>query len=115
MASHFRQLAAYRLSAALADELYAIVRSWPAADRAAVGAQLTRAIDSVGANIAESAGRWHAGEKRQFFIVARGSLYEAEYWIGRAEARGLIEPGTSSRVEEIARTLSGLIKKPTPG
>ena len=79
-----------------------------------VGLQLVRAIDSVGANIAESSGRWHRGEKRQLLIIARGSLYETEHWLGRAEARGLIDGQFASQVEEIARALNGLIKTLTP-
>jgi four helix bundle protein len=115
MRSGFRDLTVYRLAFEFADEIYVRVARSPAADRWAVGMQLTRAIDSIGANIAESAGRWHAGEKRQLFIIARGSLYEAEHWLTRAEARGLVEPGTADRLDEIARALSGLIKRPGPG
>jgi four helix bundle protein len=109
--SRFQGLVAYRLAAALGDELHAAVRRWPELDRRAHGSQLLRAIDSVGANIAESSGRWHAPEKRQLLIIARGSLLEAEHWIARAEARGLLEHGTKERIDEIARTLNGLINR----
>jgi four helix bundle protein len=112
--SRFHGLAAYERAAALADELHAAVRRWPPRDQTRLGDQLLRAIDSVGANIAESSGRWHAGEKRQLLIVARGSLMEAEHWIARAETRGLLEPGLLQRIEAIARPLTGLIRKPGP-
>ena len=79
-----------------------------------MGSQLLRAIDSVGANIAESAGRWHTRDRRQLLMIARGSLYEAEHWVLRAEARNLLAEGTSKRIEGIARPLTGLIRKPTP-
>ncbi len=81
-------------------------------DQTTCGSQLLRAIDSVGANIAESSGRWHAAEKRQLLIVARGSLVEAEHWLVCAEERGLIDRGTADRIDEIARPLNGLIKRP---
>jgi four helix bundle protein len=110
MPSRFRQLAAYQLAAALSDELHAALARWPELDRRGHGGQLLRAIDSVGANIAESSGRWHTPEKRQLLIVARGSLLETEHWILRAESRGLLEGGTAERIDEIARTLNGLIK-----
>ena len=35
-------------------------------------------------------------------MIARGSLYETEHWLLRAEERGLIEPGTSTRTDEVA-------------
>jgi four helix bundle protein len=109
--SRFQSLAAYQLAAALSDELHAAGHSWPYRDQRGLGDQLLRSIDSVGANIAESSGRWHAGEKRQLLIIARGSLMEAEHWISRAEARGLLEAGTVVRIDEIARTLNGLIER----
>ena len=51
-------------------------------------------------------------DERRLLYIARGSLYETEHWIVRAERRGLLELGTSARAEEIARLLNGLIKKP---
>ena len=112
MPSRFHRIRAYRLAVALGHEVYARVETWRHADRMSVGIQLIRAVDSVGANIAESAGRWHLREKRQFLIIARGSLYEAEHWLHVAEARGLIETGLKERTDDIARALSGLISEP---
>jgi four helix bundle protein len=112
MASRFRSLAAYQLAATLSDELHVVVSGWRYFDRDSLGRQLIRAVDSVGANIAESAGRWHWNEKRQFLIVARGSLYEAEHWTARAAARGLLNPALVDRFDEPARALNGLLRKP---
>jgi four helix bundle protein len=112
MASRFRGLVAVQLAGRLADEVHAAIAAWTIFDRKTTGEQLMRAIDSVGANIAESSGRWHVQEKRQLLIIARGSLMEAEYWLARSEARGLLDAGISLRIDEIARALNGLIKHP---
>jgi four helix bundle protein len=112
MAGSFRQLVVYRLAVALGDDAYRIAAGLPPLERWSLGIQLMRAADSVGANVAESTGRWHTADKRRLLMIARGSLYETEHWLLRAEARGLIEEGTSKRTDEVARALNGLIKRP---
>jgi four helix bundle protein len=39
--------------------------------------QFQRAVLSIPLNIAEGNGRWHKGEKKQFFYIARGSVFES--------------------------------------
>jgi four helix bundle protein len=114
VASKFRDLTAYRLAVELADDIHEAVASWPSFARWTVGLQLVRAADSVGANIAESSGRWHEADKRRLLIVARGSLYETEHWLLRAGARSLPTTETDEKLGELMRTISGLIKTPTP-
>lgn len=111
--SRFHDLLAYKLSVSLADDMRRAVARRPAFDRHSTGLQLVRAADSVGANIAEATGRWHTADRRRVLYIARGSLYETEHWIARAEQRGLLIAGTRVRAEEIARILNGLIKNPT--
>lgn len=110
--SKFHDLRVYQLAVGLADDVHSRVARWPLLARDSFGAQLVRAADSVGANISEAMGRGTTADKRRLLYVARGSLYETEHWIERAERRGLLELGTSARTEEIARLLNGLIKRP---
>jgi four helix bundle protein len=111
VASSFRDLKAYRCAYALARDMHEATLRWQAFDQWSVGIQLVRAADSVAANIAEACGRWHYQDRARVLLLARGSLYETEHWITSAEDRGLLEPGTSHRIDEIARLLNGLIKK----
>src|SRR3954465_3707720 len=114
MASRYRELKVYRLAVGLAADVRSDVLKWNSFDQRSLGLQLVRAIESVGANIAEAEGRWYAGDKRRLLFVARGSLYEAEHWITRAEDSGLTCPDANERLSELARLLNGMIKKPTP-
>jgi four helix bundle protein len=109
--SDFRRLTAYRLACDVADEVHSFVARWSSFDRWTVGQQLVRALDSVGANIAEASGRWHPGDRKRLLLIARGSLYESEHWILRAKARDLPLPEANDRLGEVARALSGLISR----
>jgi hypothetical protein len=73
VAGSFTRLIVYRLAVELADELHARAVAFPRLDRWSLGIQLIRAADSVGANIAESAGRWHEQDKRRLLMIARGT------------------------------------------
>jgi four helix bundle protein len=115
MRSDFRDLVAYQRAIELADDLYEQIPRWPPDDRWTLGRQMIRALDSIGANIAEGTGRWHRNDQRHLLIVARGSLLEAEHWITTAERRGLLQAGTSERLTEVARALQGLLRKRGPG
>jgi four helix bundle protein len=106
----FTELRSYRLAAELADELRDVVLRWERFDVWSIGVQLVRSADSVGANIAESSGRWGRPDQRRFLYIARASLYEMEHWILRASARGLLDAETFlERLTELRKTLSGQI------
>lgn len=75
----------------IADAIWKRVVGWEDFAKDVVGKQITKAVDSVGANIAESYGRFNFGEKLQFLYYSRGSLFETKYWLNRALARGLMK------------------------
>ncbi len=78
MATPFEDLRVLRSAETIADEVWRTVVKWNEFTRDVVGKQLTRAVDSIGANIAEAYGRFHYGEKIQFLYYARGSLFETK-------------------------------------
>jgi four helix bundle protein len=71
-----------------------------------VGKQLIRAVDSIGANIAESYGRYHYGEKVNLLYYARGSLYESKFFVSRALKRGLVSEIDGEKMLEHLRELA---------
>jgi four helix bundle protein len=86
----FEQLEVYQLSERVADDVWHLVLKWPRLAQDTVGKQLIRACDSIGANIAEGAGKGTYADNRRFVQVARGSLYEARHWLRRAFRRQLL-------------------------
>jgi four helix bundle protein len=110
--SAFRDLDVYRRAAGLADAVYSAVGGWSSFDRFALGGQLVRAADSIGANIAEAFGRWSAKDQRRMLYMARGSAYETEHWLERAAVRGLVLPNDAvAHARQLSRMLNGLIAK----
>jgi four helix bundle protein len=110
MATELEDLRVLKTAEGIADAVWKQVVGWDEFARDVVGKQLARATDSVGANIAESFGRFNYGEKLQFLYYSRGSLFETKYWLNRALIRGLIQAGEvedyASRLTEVARQLN---------
>ena len=74
----------------VADTCWDKVDRWNWFQKWTVGRQLVRAADSVGANIAEGAGRYRLGDSIHFFVIARSSARETQYWLKRCAKRRLM-------------------------
>ena len=76
--------------------------------------QLSRAALSIPLNIAEGNGRWHKGEKRQFFWIARGSVFECVPVLQILHRKQLIDEQTYTgyyeQLDVIAKMLTNLVK-----
>lgn len=105
--TNFENLWVYQVSEELADEIWNIVNGWNNFAKDAVGKQIVRSADSVGANIAEGEGRGSFQDNRRFCRIARGSLQETQHWLRRAFKRNLL---TKEEVEK----LKPLIEKLSP-
>ncbi len=90
VASRLEDLEIYVLASAIGDSIWGICTNWGFFAKTTVGIQLSRAADSVAANIAEGFGRFYYKENIRFFYLARGSLEETKNWLTRAKSRSLI-------------------------
>ena len=104
--TNFENLQIYKLSEKLSDKLWKIVSRWDVLARDTVGKQLVRAVDSIGANIAEGSGRGTDPEFRRFLRIARGSLYETQHWLRRAYRRRLLNENEVSDLLPLVKELS---------
>ena len=105
--TNFENLRVYQLSEDLSDNIWSIVIRWESFARETVGKQLTRAVDSIGANIAEGEGRASYQDNRRFIKIARGSLQETQHWLRRAFRRKLLK-------DDEVKTLKPLVDKLAP-
>lgn len=88
--TNFEKLRVYPLAEQLADEVWDIVSGWDQFAKDTVGTQLVDAADSIGANIAEGAGRGSFQENRRFVRFGRGSLNETKHRLRWAFRRHLV-------------------------
>ena len=112
--SDFENLRVFQMAERLADEVWEVVRPWDGFAKRTVGQQIVRAADSVGANIAEGAGRGSYADNRRFVQIARGSLYEVKFFLRRAHRRGLLSEGQIASlrplIDELAPTLNAYLR-----
>ncbi|WP_413559545.1 four helix bundle protein [Bdellovibrio sp. HCB209] len=75
MAFTFENLDVYKRALKFATDIDAVLSRERSINRGLVD-QLSRASLSISLNIAEGNGRWHQADKRQFFWISRGSVFE---------------------------------------
>lgn len=104
--TNFENLRIYQLSENLAEKIWSIVEKWSYFDKDTVGKQIVRSADSVGANIAEGAGRYTFAENKRFGHIARGSLYETKHWLRRAFKRNLLMENEINEIKPLIDELA---------
>ena len=87
---NLEELEVYRIARELSKYSWDIYTKMKPEYRFGMGQQFLRAVDSVGANIAEGFGRYHYLDSVKFYYNARGSLWESKYWADLQYERNLI-------------------------
>ncbi len=87
----FRKFTVTRLSRQLTVEIYKLLSQFPVDERFALCQQLRRASVSVGANIAEGAGRNTNRDFAHYLVQSIGSLSEVEYLLLLAGDLGYVQ------------------------
>jgi four helix bundle protein len=112
MAFMFENLQVYQKAVDFADRIASHTETFPRGYYFLVD-QLNRAALSIATNLAEGNGRFTKPDRKNFFIIARGSVQECVPLIEVARRRGFITDADHSSLkadlEEMARMISGLI------
>lgn len=86
-----KDLEVYQLSRKLSALAWEIYDKMNYEEKRTMGEQFIRAIDSVGANIAEGYSRFHYMDKVRFYYYSRASLAEAsEHWLDLMHERNKV-------------------------
>ena len=111
----FKKLDVYMEAKKLALDIYKITSCFPKVETFAITSQIRRAAISVGANIAEGAGRISNPDFLRFLHNSMGSLKETEHFLIVPRELNYI---TASQFEElnlqrdkVAKMLSSLMSK----
>lgn len=111
----FEKLEVYQRAVILVGELDTFLSSVKGRVSHSIVDQLMRAASSIALIIAEGNGRWHQGEKKNFMVIARGSVFECVPVLQMLRARNVLEEGQYTKfykeLEEISKILSALINR----
>ncbi|PMB42433.1 hypothetical protein CEN40_17995 [Fischerella thermalis CCMEE 5205] len=102
----FEELQVYKLAEKLANKIWEIVIKWDDFAKDTIGKQIVRAVDSIGANIAEGRGRYNYQDNKRFVKMARGSMNETIHWMRLAYARNLLKSEQVDIIKPIIDELS---------
>jgi len=107
-----RELLVWQKAMDLVDRIYDLTESFPAREGFGLTGQITRAVVSVPANIAEGQARSTAKDFANFLAIARGSLMETETLLMVAVRRGYVSDADAgeafSQITEVSKMLTSL-------
>ena len=108
----FEKLQVYQKAVDFVDEAMDVTERFPRR-YTFLADQLNRAAVSIATNLAEGNGRSTKADRRNFFIIARGSVQECVPLLELARRRGLVdtsrEAALRDALETMAKMISGLI------
>jgi four helix bundle protein len=109
-----KNLIAWQLAMDIAEEIYSITESFPAAEKFGLVSQMRRCAISVPSNIAEGAGRHTKKEFVNFLHISQGSLSELDTQMELSLRLRYIDENTwtalNSMLIEEDKIISGLIR-----
>lgn len=111
---NYKELIVWQKAHAMTLAVYGATGSFPREELYGLTSQLRRSAASIGANIAEGAGRRSNNEICRFLQIARGSASETEYHILLAHDLNLLGDADfrelSRQSDEVQRMLTALIQ-----
>ena len=112
MAFMFENLTVYQKAVDFTDRVLALTEGFPRG-YGFLADQLNRAALSIATNLAEGNGRFTRADRKNFFIISRGSVQECVPLLEVAKRRNLLDEQRQAalrgELETMAKMISGLI------
>ena len=113
MTFEFENFPVYKLSIDFIKSVDSLIAEINLPKNSRLADQLIRASLSVPLNIAEGAGRFHKANKKNFYVIARGSVFECVAILDILKTKQKISVQQHQKcyaqLEELSKMLSGLI------
>ena len=109
MATDFRKLVVWQKAMAAAKEVYALAPALPREETYGMRSQLTRAVVSIAAHIAEGWARESPREKNHFLAIAHGSLAETETLLLLSTELGWFQSADTTTAHELLDEVSRML------
>ena len=106
VAQHYEDLDAWKLCAALRDEIFRLTQSGPVTEDSKFREQIRDSSSSAPRNIAEGFGRFKPRPFAYFVRIARGSLAETRNHIQDARGKGYFSDDDAVRLLALHRRAS---------
>lgn len=100
-----QDLEVYKLSRELSKISWEIYDRLDWDRKKVIGDQFIRAVDSIGANIAEGYGRFSFNDRIRFYHISRGSLLESRHWMELLSERNLVSKDASEALNKLSNNL----------
>jgi four helix bundle protein len=111
----FEKLEVYQRAVNLAERITHLTEGFPPRGHYHLVDQLRRASLSISLNIAEGNGRWHAKDRRNFFLIVRGSVFECVPLVELCRREKLITEETAAALKTELEVLSKMLTAPIKG
>ncbi len=101
----YKDLKIWQNAIDLTVDVYKIVDKFPDTEKYGLISQLIRSCNSIGANIAESCGRFHYKDRINFLYHSRGSLFETEHHLIISNRLGFLSDSELNRLVSVVKDL----------
>lgn len=109
----FENFPIYKLALKLTKSVDELLANANVPKNSRLADQLIRASLSIPLNIAEGAGRYHKTDKKNFYIITRGSIFECVAIFDILKDKELINQSIHEKhykiLKELSKMISGLI------